>query len=112
MIADIPTRRRLVTLGSAGILAAALPPCASAAPPDAGWALAAIEKDIGGWVGVAAWNTGSGAWVTRRADERFAMCSTFKLLLTAAILGLADQGATSLTRRSRTRRATRRRTRR
>ncbi len=51
---------------------------------------AAIEQRIGGRVGVAAWNTGSDAWLTHRAHERFAMCSTFKWLLAAQMLNLAE----------------------
>lgn len=49
---------------------------------------AAIEQRIGGRVGVAAWNTGTGAWLTHRPHERFAMCSTFKWLLVAQMLHL------------------------
>jgi beta-lactamase class A len=49
---------------------------------------AALEGRIGGRVGVAALNTGSGEWITHRANERFAMCSTFKWLLAAHMLYL------------------------
>jgi len=47
---------------------------------------AAIEERIGGRVGVAAWNTGTGDWIGRRIQERFAMCSTFKWMLAAQML--------------------------
>src|SRR5665213_1642154 len=50
--------------------------------PDAD--LAAIEHRIRARLGVSAIDTGSGRSVTYRADERFAMCSTFKLLAFAA----------------------------
>ena len=59
-------------------------------------ALAALEAEIGGRVGVAALDTGAGTWLVHRADERFAMCSTFKALLAARVLGLIDQGRLSL----------------
>ena len=92
-------RRRFIA-GTAGLLAASSPLLA-ATPATAGAerALAAIESEIGGRVGVAAWDTGSGAWVKRRADQRFAMCSTFKFVLTATVLGLVDAGSLSLSRR-------------
>ena len=54
--------------------------------------LAALEKKAGGRLGVAMLNTASGAVAGYRLDERFAMCSTFKLPLAAAILRKIDQG--------------------
>jgi beta-lactamase class A len=48
--------------------------------------IAAIEQQIGGRLGVAALDTGSGRRIEYRATERFPMCSTFKFLVTAAIL--------------------------
>lgn len=45
-----------------------------------------IERRIGGRVGVAALNIGTRAWLTHRAAERFAMCSTFKWMLAAQML--------------------------
>ena len=47
---------------------------------------AALEVRSGGRIGVAGLDTGSGATVSHRADERFPLCSTFKLLAAAAIL--------------------------
>ncbi|MFN8095793.1 MAG: class A beta-lactamase [Vicinamibacteria bacterium] len=61
--------------------------------------LAALEKRIGGRLGVVALDTGSGRRLEYRADERFAMCSTFKLLLAAAVLKRVDAGRESLDRR-------------
>jgi beta-lactamase class A len=60
--------------------------------------IAALERKFGGRLGVAARDTGTGQFIAHRADERFAMCSTFKLLLTAAILHRADTGDEHLTR--------------
>ena len=50
--------------------------------------LAAIEQRIGGRIGVVAWNTATNAWLVHRAQERFAMCSTFKWLLAAQMLSM------------------------
>jgi beta-lactamase class A len=47
---------------------------------------AAIEQKIGGYLGVAALDTGDGRRIEYRATERFPLCSTFKFLLAAAIL--------------------------
>src|SRR3954454_9792787 len=57
---------------------------------------AALDAKIGGRLGVAAIDTGSGRQIGHRADERFALCSTFKLLLGAAVLARADAGELSL----------------
>ena len=62
-------------------------------------ALAAIERRVGGRLGVVAIDTGSGRRLEYRAGERFAMCSTFKLLLAAAVLQRVDAGRESLDRR-------------
>jgi len=56
----------------------------------------AIEARLGGRVGVAALDTGSGRAVLHRQDERFAMCSTFKATLAAAVLQRAQSGRLNL----------------
>jgi beta-lactamase class A len=61
--------------------------------------LARIEDDSGGRLGVAVLDTGSGATVEHRGNERFPMCSTFKLVASAAVLKRADQGQERLDRR-------------
>ncbi|WP_425569710.1 class A beta-lactamase [Pseudonocardia yuanmonensis] len=61
-------------------------------------ALADLERRFGGRLGVAAVDTGSGATVRHRADERFLMCSTSKLLAAAAILRLRHEQAGLLDR--------------
>jgi beta-lactamase class A len=60
--------------------------------------LARLEKESGGRLGVAVLNTGSGTVVGRRLEERFPMCSTFKLLATAAVLRRVDEGKEQLGR--------------
>ncbi len=54
--------------------------------------LAQMERLSGGRLGVAVLETGSGEGTGYRAEERFAMCSTFKMLLTAAVLQRVDAG--------------------
>lgn len=78
-------RRTLIT----ALLAAGLAPRPARAAPDP---LAALERAHGGRLGVAMLDTGSGATWTHRGDERFALCSTFKLLLAAATLAEVDAG--------------------
>lgn len=62
-------------------------------------ALATLEKrHAGGRLGVTVLNTATGERLTYRADERFAMASTLKLLLAAAVLSRVDAGTESLAR--------------
>lgn len=60
---------------------------------------AALERSAGGRIGVAGVNTGSGATVHHRADERFPFCSTFKLLTASAILQRSETEPGLLARR-------------
>jgi beta-lactamase class A len=83
--------RRTVLAGSTLLL----PEFARAAEPDA---LAALEKESGARIGVAALDTGSGKTLRHRADERFVMCSSFKLSLVALVLSRADAGREKLAR--------------
>ncbi|WP_243310210.1 class A beta-lactamase [Fundidesulfovibrio agrisoli] len=52
--------------------------------------LAQLEAESGGRLGVFALNTASGSTLSHRPDERFPMCSTFKLMLAAAVLKRAE----------------------
>lgn len=61
--------------------------------------IAATEKASGGRLGVRVLDTATGAGFAYRGDERFAMCSTFKMLLAAAILHRVDHGQETLERR-------------
>jgi len=49
-----------------------------------------VEQRTGGRIGVAAVDTGSGKRFDYRSEERFPMCSTFKLLAAAAVLKQVD----------------------
>src|ERR1700744_951793 len=71
--------------------AAALPLAAHAGDNPEGL-IGAIEKRAGGRLGVSVFDTQSGRRIRHRADERFPMCSTFKLLLVAAILNRMENG--------------------
>jgi beta-lactamase class A len=55
-----------------------------------------LEAASGGRLGVFAVDTGSGCAIGHRQDERFAMCSTFKWVLAAAVLARVDRGELSL----------------
>lgn len=92
--------RRCLTATAAAPLAVVLAfGAAPQEPPLPSSRLAAIEAKTGGRLGVAALDTGSGRRIEYRADERFAMCSTFKLLLAAAVMARVDAGRESLDRR-------------
>jgi beta-lactamase class A len=60
--------------------------------------LAGIERRLGGRIGVAALDTGSGRRFDYRGGELFPMCSTFKLLLVAEVLARVDAGQERLDR--------------
>ncbi|NEU10654.1 class A beta-lactamase [Methylobacterium sp. BTF04] len=57
--------------------------------------VAAIEHELGGRIGVAVLD-GSGPVLLHGADDPFPLCSTFKLLATAAILKRVDDGTLRL----------------
>jgi beta-lactamase class A len=59
----------------------------------------ALEAESGGRLGIAVFDTRSGDVIGHRAEERFPMCSTFKLLAAAAVLAKADASKEQLTRR-------------
>lgn len=54
--------------------------------------IAGIEREAGGPIGIALYDSGSGARFEHRATTRFPLCSTFKLLLAARLLDGADRG--------------------
>ncbi len=58
-----------------------------------------IETDTGGRLGVAVLDTQTGTSAGHRADELFAMCSSFKLLAAATVLARVDAGKEKLDRR-------------
>jgi beta-lactamase class A len=60
--------------------------------------IGAIENKVGGRLGIAVLDTGSGQRLEHRADERFLMCSTFKMLAVAAVLHRVDTNQEELSR--------------
>lgn len=86
-----PARRdvlKLALLPACSLLGCALRPRAATLQSD----LPQLEARAGGRLGVCVLDTGTGETVGQRLDERFAMCSTFKLPLVAAILREVDAG--------------------
>jgi beta-lactamase class A len=79
-------------LGAAGLASTAI----AAEAPEA--QLAALERAAGGRIGVSILDTGSGRRIGYRQDDRFPMCSTFKLLLAAGVLSRVDHGREQLDR--------------
>lgn len=83
MTIDIVRRRTLLSVAAIPFL----PACASIDPePTLAPRFAALERDLQGRLGVAALDTANGRLIAHRADERFAMCSTFKMMASAAVL--------------------------
>ena len=90
-----PLRRRdvlrtLLTLPALALLGCGVRPTLSArgqADP-----LAQLERDHGGRLGVCVLDTGSGEQLQWRGDERFALCSTFKLPLAATVSRAVEAG--------------------
>ncbi|KAB0638195.1 PEN family class A beta-lactamase, Bcc-type [Burkholderia latens] len=83
-------RRTLLLAAATAPLVLTVTACAS--PPAAAHdvasaaSFAALERAAGGRLGVCAIDTASGRRALHRADERFPFCSTFKAMLSAAVL--------------------------
>jgi len=101
------TRRRFAVGAGAAIAgcgfakATSVAQAAGIAPEKLTAELARIEKESGGRLGVAVLDMLTDARAAHRADERFPMCSTFKLLAAAAILARVDAGKERLDTRIR-----------
>lgn len=83
--------RRVALAGSALLMAGG--PAAATEP------FREIERAVGGRLGVAAVSLGTGRRLAYREDERFAVCSTFKLLAAAFALARAERGEEDMGRR-------------
>mgnify|MGYP003584457825 CR=1 FL=1 len=92
---DALVSRRTLLLGTASLagltMADATLAAGKKADADVQAALADIERRSGGRLGLHAIDTGSGRALGYRSDQRFAMASTFKMLLAAAVLHRNDQ---------------------
>jgi beta-lactamase class A len=96
------TRRNLLITGSLAAAKLAFPHHSQAQPAyrfrNLPASFEAIERSKHCRLGVAVLDTGSGEHAGHREDERFPMCSTFKLLLAAAVLQRVDTGREHLDR--------------
>lgn len=97
----ILTRRHIIIGGSCALasgLTSAVIGCAPSqiSAPFASPALASLEAQSGGRLGVFILDVTTGRAIGNRMDERFGMCSTFKLALAGAMLHLSDMGALNL----------------
>lgn len=94
--------RRTFTLGTAtaALTWVLLPGIRAATAQDADLekTFAGIEKKTGGRLGIAVSDPGTGLKATLNGDDRFPMCSTFKLLIVAAVLSRVDKGDETLSR--------------
>lgn len=81
-------------------LLASLAAASEAAVPSKDFAsrISALERKSTGRIGVSVVSAGGEPLFSYRADERFAMCSTFKTLLGAAVLSRVDANRESLDR--------------
>jgi beta-lactamase class A len=77
--------RRSFLIGSAAL-------AAGCAHSETHAAFAELEQVLGGRIGFSALDTGSARRIDWRAGERFALCSTFKTVLAAAVLTRIDAG--------------------
>ncbi len=89
--------RRAFVYGLAAALAS--PGARAAGASSAAERVAAIEAAAGGRLGVAIVDAAGGLRLAQRADERFPLCSTFKVLAAAAALQRVDAGADALDRK-------------
>jgi len=71
---------------------------AALATPDELQGIRQLERNTGGRLGVYALDMQTGRQLTWRADERFAMCSTFKWVLAAQALSRVDHAQLTLDR--------------
>ncbi|MBX9758453.1 MAG: class A beta-lactamase [Beijerinckiaceae bacterium] len=95
----VPLSRRLLLLSAASLAGGAARAQTGAAQPPLAERFAALERRHGGRLGIAVLDTASGGVIAQRGGERFAMCSTHKMLSAAFALWRVDHGQESLSRR-------------
>lgn len=104
MPAEFALGRRRVLVGAVSLAATAFavgfPVGEASADPQSpvGQRLWKLEDDNNALIGVRAFDLTSGATVSHRADQHFAMCSTFKAYAVGRVLQMVDAGALSLDR--------------
>jgi beta-lactamase class A len=99
MTPGLPYGRRAFIGGAGLTIFGACAPFGASAQTGKSTPFAEIEARLGGRLGVTAVDTGNGARLSYRGDERFAMCSSYKWVLAAMVLGRADQGEITLDQR-------------
>jgi beta-lactamase class A len=105
MSATAITRRQFLASASAALIVPSLAQAATPAPNPLSAEdpltreLAQLELASGGRLGVAVLDTATGIRTLYRGDERFPMCSTFKLVASGAVLAHVDAGKQSLDQR-------------
>src|ERR1700722_6089252 len=92
---QLPTRRQAAGGLAAGVFGArlVLPRPAKAFAPSLQNDFAAIEAKSGGRLGVAVLDTATQTRFGHRADERFLLCNTFKVLAVSSGLNGAEAGS-------------------
>src|SRR3979490_362262 len=99
------TRRQFLASASAALIVPSLPHAATPATDQLSRQdqlsreLAKIELASGGRLGVAVLDAATGIRTVHRGDERFPMCSTFKLVAGGAVLAGVDAGKQRLDQR-------------
>lgn len=93
-----PRLSRRAALGAAALLLPAPAWATDEVYDGPGRRLAAMEKQLGLRIGLAAIDTASGNSIFYRENERVLMCSTFKVVLVAATLERVDAGQEHLDR--------------
>jgi len=88
--------RCLVLIATLATVACRPPPTRPANDESSRAALAELEASVGGRLGVFALDLQTERELGYRADERFAVCSTFKWVLGAQVLELVDRGELAL----------------
>lgn len=93
-------RRRLLQAAAAlPVLASFSPLLGRAAPDRLSALLSALEKQVEGRIGLALSDTATGQLISYRGEERFALCSTFKLLAAAAVLKRSESQPSFMAKR-------------
>ncbi len=95
MSGPVFNRRTLLAIPAASFLAAGCKRAVQIAPKPLltnDTALQELEQQAGGRLGVACINAAGEVLLSNRADERFAMCSTFKAPLAIALFEAHDKG--------------------
>ncbi len=96
---QLPSRRQFALgIAAAPFIAPSLALAADDTASAAAKSIASLEKSVGARLGVTLVDASGKVLVTHRPDERFPMCSTFKLIASAAVLAKVDAGAEKLDR--------------